>query len=110
LNQDEENLLQDYVLKALAHFTMYRAYPFLSSKLVKSTLTKIVVEEGDVVEQDEAKRLSLEYKSTANYYAERLLSYLGANSDLYPEYETVTDGEVDASPDKTSQYGFNLDC
>ena len=108
LTPDEEILLNDFVLKALAWHTMAHAYHFLSSKLVKSTLTKIIVEEGDVVEQEEASKLASKSKATANFYAERLLNYLEANKDLFPYYNVKLDGELESSKDKTSHFGFNL--
>ena len=109
LNSDEETLLYDYVQKALAHSTMYHAYPFLASKLVQSTLTKIEIEEGVAMDQIDANELSRKVKKSAEFYIQRLASYLETHGDLYPEYQTLADGEIEPGRDKNYTFGFNID-
>ena len=109
LSADELTLLNDYIAKPLAHWTMYHAYPTLPSKLIKSTLTRVETEDGSPVEMDEAARLGGNSKTKANFYTTRLIDYLGANSDLYTEYTTDIDGELEASEGKTSNFGFTFD-
>jgi len=109
LTDNEELLLNDYIAKCLANWTMYHAYPFLSSKLVQSTLARVEVEDSIPVELDEAETLSWKLKATANFYSERLRDYLENNTDLFTEFEEEVDGELIQSDDKTYTFGFNLD-
>jgi len=108
LNEAESNLLEDYVQKALAHSTMYHAYPFLSSKLIQSTLTKIEIENGIAVDQIDANELSRLVKKSSEFYNERLINHLTYNADLYPQYTEDAEGEIEPSRDKTYTFGINL--
>jgi len=109
LTDNEKLLLNDYIAKTLANWAGYHAYPFLSSKLVQSTLAKIETDESSPVDFDEAQSLSYRLKATANFYSERLRDYLTNNTDLFPLFETDTDGELEQSNDKTHTFGFNLE-
>ena len=109
LTDNEKLLLNDYVAKTLANWAMYHAYPFLPSKLVQSTLAKIETDDSTPVELEEAQLLSQRLKATANFYSERLRDWLDTNGELFSEYETTTDGELEPSDDKTYNFGFNLE-
>jgi len=104
----EEDFLQNFVLKCLAHWTMYHAYPFLPSKLIKSTLTRVATTDGEAVELDEALRLQNELKRNAEFYSKRLREHLENYGDLYDDYDTKVDGEIEPSNDKTYNFGINL--
>ena len=109
LTDDEKLLLNDYIAKPLSNWAMYHAYPFLSSKLVQSSLSKIESDESTPVELEEAQVLSRNMKRQAEFYSHRLTEYLEANTALFALYESTTDGELEADTDKTYSFGFNLE-
>ena len=101
-------LLDNYIIRTLAHWTFYYALPYLPSKIVQSSLIRLVSDTTEGVEQDEVTVLKKHEESIAENYNQRLIDYLKANTDKYPEYKTEVKGEIKANDDGNYDFGFNL--
>lgn len=102
-------LLEDYIERVVLWFTCYLALPFLSVKVVNSGVVQRVVDDGVQLDFNDIDKLAEQCRSTGEFYKQRLIDYLCANSDDFPEYtQTGTNGEL--NPESTNYSGgLNLE-
>ena len=85
-----QTLLQDYVQKTVLWWAMVEAIPSLAYKIDNSTMVQRTSDDAqpvtDVVMKDTIDRA----KANAQQYTQRLVEYLCANREQYPEYSTNT--------------------
>ena len=107
-NENYATLLNDYIPEVLVNFSFYHAIPFLRFKIENGNIYSKTSETGNALSTDEAQHLREEIRNTAEYYTERLISYICNNNTLFPEYNTNTGADVD--PDRNAYYnGMNLE-
>ena len=90
-----ETLLNEYIVKPTAWWTMVELYPMLMYKHDNGNLVTRQSENTTAITQSELSSLRDMARENAQYYTQRLVDYLCANSGSYPEYSTNT------SPEKT---------
>ena len=90
-----ETLLNEYIVKPTAWWTMVELYPMLMYKHDNGNLVTRQSENTTAITQGELSALRDMARENANYYTQMLVDYLCANSGSYPEYSTNT------SPEKT---------
>ena len=110
-----KTLLDEYVQKTLAHWSLYEALPFLNYKLTnKSVLTKDS-ENSTATGLEEIKYLRQGIRDTAEYFSQRVTNYLIANQSSFTEYNSNSDLD-DIRPNSTSYFsglylgGGSNDC
>lgn len=86
LNSDETVLLNLYVTDCLLWYTMSLlpfalGYQFFSKGVLQKT-----AEDSDTPSRSDLELISAQYKSTAEFYKQRLINYLKENYSLYSEY------------------------
>jgi hypothetical protein len=107
-NEAYRTLLDDYVGDMLPNWAFYHAVPFLRFKIENGNIYSKTSETGTALSTEESQHLREEVRNTAEYYTERMISYLCNNNSLFPEYSTNTGADV--NPDSNAYYnGMNLE-
>ena len=96
VNANYKTLLDDYVGDMLPNWAFYHAVPFLRFKIENGNIYSKTSETGTALSTEEAQHLREEIRNTAEYYTERLISYICNNNSLFPEYNTNTGSDVNA--------------
>ena len=95
-NEAYKTLLDDYISFVLVNFSFFHAIPFLRFKIENGNIYSKTSETGNALSTEEAQHLREEVRNTAEYYTERLISYICNNNSLFPEYNTNTGSDVNA--------------
>lgn len=83
-------LVEQYIFKPLAWWVMVDVIPKLTYKYLNGTLGQYTSEDVSPISDSQMKDEIARAKSTAEYYTQRLVDYLCANSSLFPEYSSNT--------------------
>jgi hypothetical protein len=98
-------LVNEYIIDCLVHYAMVEALPFLSYTIANGGIVKnISSEQATSPSKPEVDYLLQKELATAQFYAERLTTYLIAYSNNYPEYLATTGFSNNVYPDKGQQY------
>ena len=101
-------LLDDYVMRVTIWFTAYLALPFISIKVVNSGVIQRITDDGVQIDFNDIDKLSNLCRGQGEFYKQRLIDYLCANSKLFPEYTQNESGEMGAEKVNYSG-GLNLE-
>lgn len=97
-------LIDEYITDTLVHYAFVEALPFLSYTVANGAIYRNVSEQAQLPSKQDIDFLLQKELQTAQFYAERLVTYLIANNNLYPEYNQ-SNGKLDnVYPDKGQQY------
>ena len=103
-----KTLVDDYISEMLTQWAFFECIPFLRFKIENGNIYSKTSETGTALSNSEASSLREEVRNTAEYFTERMVSYLCNNNSSFPEYSTSSGADV--KPDKDSYYaGLNLD-
>jgi hypothetical protein len=107
LTGDYRTLVDDFIGSMLVQWAFYECIPFLRFKIQNGNIYSKTSETGNALSETEASSLREEVRNTAEYYTERLVTYLCNNSSLFPEYSTSSGADV--TPDTDAYYsGINI--
>ena len=81
---------------AQAEYIPYAAYQIKNGGVFKHTS-----ENSETVSKSEVDFLVNKARNTAEYYTQRFLDYINNNSNLFPEYNQNTGGDVYPDSDAT---------
>ena len=95
-NENYKTLLDDYIGDMLPNWALYHCIPFLRFKVENGNIYSKTSETGNSLSTEESQHLREEIRNTAEYYTERLISYICNNNSLFPEYNTNTGSDVNA--------------
>ena len=98
LSGDYLNLVQDYIQPMLIHFAMVDYLPFASYELRNGGLFRHRSEKADNPTKEEVDFLTQKHRNFADFYTRRFIDYMDFNQNLFPEYNTNTN--EDMNPDK----------
>jgi hypothetical protein len=103
-----KTLVDDYIGDMLPGYTLYHALPYLRFRIENGNIYSKNSETGTALTETEAQHLREEILNTCSYYRERLIDYVRNNLASFPEYNTNTGADVNAS---TENYyaGMNLE-
>ena len=100
-----KTLVDDYIIDTLVHYAMVEALPFLAYSIGNTGITKnLNSEQGASPAKNEIDYLLQKELATAQFYSERLVTYLIAQNSLYPQYLQTTGFSDNVYPDKGQQY------
>ena len=100
-----KTLVDDYIIDTLVHYSMVEALPFLAYSIGNTGITKnLNSEQGASPNKSDIDYLLQKELATAQFYAERLVNYLIAQNNLYPQYTATTGFSDNVYPDKGQQY------
>lgn len=87
-------LLDDYIMRVTVWFTAYLSLPFIAVKVVNSGVIQRIVDDGVVVDFNDIDKLAGLCRGQGEFYKQRLIDYLCANSTDFPEYNQNENGEL----------------
>lgn len=103
-----KTLVEDYVARTCVWFTCYQGFPFWGIKVVNSGIIQRVVDDGVIVDFNDIDKLAEQCRSQGEFYKQRLIDYLCANTEDFPEYSVTDNGEI--PPDSVNYSGgLNLE-
>jgi hypothetical protein len=91
---DYNNLLVTYIKPMLIHFAMSQFLPFAAYTIANKGVYKHNSENSTNVEKNEIDYLVQKELMIAQNYAERFIDYISFNNDLFPEYNTNSNGDM----------------
>ena len=92
----------------LVNYSFYHAGPFLRFKIENGNIYSKTSETGTALSTEEAQHLREEIINTAQYYRERLISYIRNNVGSFAEYNQNEGADV--KPSTANYYaGMNLE-
>lgn len=103
LTANELTLWNDYIKDALIYYAAADFLPFSSYQIKQAGTYKHSAENSINADKSEVDSLAHKYTQFAQRYADRLVKYLCANSDLYEEYNN--NESPDIYPDKMVNFG-----
>jgi hypothetical protein len=96
------DLVQDYIQPMLIHFAMVDYLPFASYELRNGGLFRHRSENADNPAKEEVDFLTQKHRNFADFYTRRFIDYMDFNQNLFPEYNTNTN--EDMNPDKDANF------
>lgn len=99
------NLMEEYVKDTLVHYSVVEALPFLAYTIGNAGIFKNINPDQSVSpDKKDIDFLLQKELQTAQFYAERLVTHLIANNNLYPQYNETTGKSDNVYPDMGQQY------
>lgn len=89
----QTTLLEDFIMRATLHWALIEILPSLLYKVNNGAISTYSSEDSSPISRSELDRLVEEQRNNAQFYSERLIDYLCANSSLFPEYNTRTSND-----------------
>jgi len=100
-----KTLVDEYIIDTLVHYSMVEALPFLAYSIGNVGIVKNINSEQAISpNKADIDYLLQKELSTAQFYSERLVTYLIAQNSLYPQYLQTTGFSDNVYPDKGQQY------
>ena len=87
-------LVNEYVQPMLIWYAQAEYIPYAAYQIKNGGVFKHTSENAETVSKTEVDFLVQKARNTAEYYTNRFLDYMGANSNLFPEYSQNTGGDV----------------
>ena len=92
LSNDEKNLLNNYITDALVWYTMSMLPTTMGYQLFSKGFLQKTADESNPPSMKDLELIEQKYKSMAEFYNTRLISYLQANYSLFGEYLNTGSG------------------
>lgn len=92
-------LRNDYIRRAVAWWTMVELIPDMYVKVDNGGLMIRVSEDTTTITQDDLRNEQDRARSNAMYYTDRMRRYICTNSELFPEYSEIEEGDIPAQKD-----------
>ena len=86
-------LVATYLKPMLIHYTMVEYLPFCAYTISNKGIYKHSSENSEIVSKEEVDYLIEKEKRIAESYSQRFLDYICTNQNLFPEYNTNTQGD-----------------
>jgi len=107
-NEAYKTLVDEYIGDCLPSFAFHMCIPYLRFKTENGNIYSKTSETGNALSTEEAQHLREEVRNNAEYFLERMISYITNNITLFPEYNTNSGADI--SPDQNAYYnGMNLE-
>ena len=96
-------LVNTYIQPMLIHYAMMDYLPFAAYQVKNGGVFKHTSENAQNVEKEEVDYLVNKEREFAQYYTTRFVDYMCFNDNLFPEYNSNTNEDIDAD----TQTAFN---
>lgn len=93
------SLVTNYLKPMLVHWTLVEYLPFSAYTLSNKGVFKHSSENASNVDKNEVDFLISKQVSIATHYTDRFISYINYNQNLFPEYNTNSNGDMFPSED-----------
>ena len=95
LNPYYYTLTYTYITPTLVYFTMWDFLPFMQYEIANGGVFQHQAAESATPTKEEVDFIVLKFKDKADFYSERMVSYLCDNTENFPELsEAITGGEM----------------
>jgi hypothetical protein len=101
--EDYKDLLEVYVKPMLIHWAMVEYLPNAAYTIANKGVYKHSSENAENVDKTEIDFLITKYSNIAKEYTERFIEHIIYNQDIFPEYNTNSNG--DTFPNDINNYG-----
>jgi len=108
LSGNYETLMDSYVRKAVCWWTMVDLIPSLYTKIDNGGLVIRSAENTTPISENDLHREIERARTNAQFYTERLVTYLCNNSNLFPEYSSNSAGEMTPQRETYNQNGMTV--
>jgi hypothetical protein len=99
-----KTLVDNFIVDCLVHYTMVESLPFLAYTFGNGSIYKNTAENATSPSKNDIDFLMQKELQTAQFYAERLVTYLIAYSTDYPQYLETTGKSNNVYSDKSQTY------
>lgn len=96
------SLVSGYIKPMLIHWAMVEYLPFAAYTIANKGVYKHSSENSENVEKNEVDFLIEKERQIAQHYTERFIDYITFRNDLFPEYNTNSNGDM--YPDTKNNY------
>lgn len=97
-NSDYKNLIEVYIKPMLIWFAQSDYLPFAAFQVSNGGVFKHRSENSDTISTEELNMLINRVSETAEFYTRRFVDYMDYNSNLFPEY--TSSANEDMNPDR----------
>tara|TARA_R110001632_G_scaffold103162_2_gene211804 strand:- start:337 stop:912 length:576 start_codon:yes stop_codon:yes gene_type:complete len=104
LTTDEVTLLEDYIQPVLLHQSYYEAIPSMWVRIMNKSMVEGNTEQGTSIDAGSMKYLRNIQENRYQFYQQRLLDYLNAYSNLFPQYTTYSSSEGGVPPSQVNYF------
>jgi len=94
LSGDYLSLITNYLKPMLVHYSMVEYLPFASYQISNQGVYQKEVESSQSVNYEDVLSLTEKYKKRAEHYAQRFIDYINFNQNLFPEYNSNSNGDM----------------
>mgnify|MGYP003630954734 CR=1 FL=1 len=108
LTGNYETLMDEYVRKVTCWWTMVELIPNLYVRLDNGGLMIRTADNTQAITENDLHREIESARQNAQFYTERLVSYLGHNTALFPEYTSNTSPDMSPTKLAYSQNGLTV--
>lgn len=108
LTGDYQSLVEDYVMMTTLKWTLVHFYPYLQGKILNGTIGSRNVDNITALSQDEVMRMVDMERTNAQFYSERLISYLMDNTSLFPEYNSNSGSQMNPEYQTYAEGGLTI--
>lgn len=106
INADYALLLTKYITPVLVYFFAVDFLPFSLYRIQNGGIYKHTSDNAIVAEQSEMNSLVQRFRDKAEFYQRRLNDYLCSNSNLYPEYYSNTNDDMNPDNSGGTYHGW----
>ncbi len=104
LTADNQILLEEYVQQSLLYFVLSRLIHQSSFKFHQKGVGVMESENEKPLDFEQIKYYVKDFKNIGEYYAQRLINYLKANSSNYQDYASPDSGWDQIQPNHSTRY------
>lgn len=101
LTGDYLTLVNTYIQPMLIHYAMMDYLPFAAYQVKNGGIFKHTSENAQNVDKNEVDYLVAKEREFANYYATRFVDYICFNDNLFPEYNSNSNDDINPDQDTT---------
>lgn len=96
-------LMQVYIQPMLTYYVQYEGLEFFTSQITNKGIVNKNSDNSSTTDEDRIIRMENKLFQNGNYYAQRLIRYLKANRNLFPEL-TTPDSSCDTISPANTEY------
>jgi hypothetical protein len=95
LNPNYFNLVKDYVKDMLIYWAMVEYLPYAGVNITNGGIYTHNPENATALDKDRVDYLIENSRTTAQHYTNRFIDYICFNTNLFPEYNSNSNGDID---------------
>ena len=95
------SLVNDYIQPMLIHFAMMDYLPFAAFSVKNGGVFKGSSENAETASKSEVDYLVAKEREFAEYYTRRFIDYMAFNQNLFPEYTSNSNDDINPDKDAT---------